>query len=283
MPLARMVEFNENPERATPVQCPIRIVPPSKDLIPYDHTGLPRRKPAPLSKEHQQLLLQAKKVLPQVVLSTRVLLMSSGLELEDAVQHILIVLAGRLQGPHPYDPTTGPFRNYLGILSKTVLQNQVSKRARRLRSHEAIAPIEGQRGYEIDEESLCPHQPEPIGGFVHRPKRVKITSQEEAWRCLKGREQSLSAEHPYQGLGPFIASLERYDLTVPPGHRAAYWVSPDDKARLLQDLKKAGRKPKVHKRAKPDQIQRLVSFANVIIFAGGLEFATSHFFSIATE
>lgn len=111
--------------------------------------------------------------------------LASGMDIEDAVQHLVIVLAARLQGEHPFDPSKSSLKNYLFLLTRTWLQNQVEKRAHRLRAIEAIAPLERLKIQRIHEERLAPEAERDVMWLLgYRPPRVEVRSTEEAWRLL---------------------------------------------------------------------------------------------------
>lgn len=111
---------------------------------------------------------------------------ASGLELEDAVQHLVCVLSARLQGAHPFDPSQGNFKNYCFLLTRGVLQNQIEKRAHRIRVIETLAPHAEALSHHIDEDALCPEPADDVLGMLGYHPRVKVDTTEEAWRLLSG-------------------------------------------------------------------------------------------------
>ncbi len=112
--------------------------------------------------------------------------LASGLELEDAVQHLVIVFAARLQGPSPFDPSRTSLKNYLFLLARSVLANQAEKRANRTTVLDVLAPHELHHCETLDEEGLIRRRSsfERTLGYW---ERAKLDSSEDAAKLLKGR------------------------------------------------------------------------------------------------
>lgn len=84
------------------------------------------------------------------------LLRASGYEVEDAVQELVLVFTGRLQGSHPFDPMKAQLRTYLYMLVRSVLINRIERRKRRSRGMSTLAAHHRNRHAELDLEALFP-------------------------------------------------------------------------------------------------------------------------------
>ncbi len=112
--------------------------------------------------------------------------LASGLELEDAVQHVAIVFSSRLQGAHPFDPARMSLKNYLFMLTRSVLSNQAEKRANRTAVLDVLAARDLNSCELLDEEGLVKGRT-PAERERGDWERTKLDSGEDAARLLVGR------------------------------------------------------------------------------------------------
>lgn len=102
------------------------------------------------------MISEAYKIIPKAICRFRGLWLASGLELDDATQHLVIVFAARLQGQNPFDSSRATLKNYLYLLTRSVLSNQAERRKNRNQTLGAIAPIELHRHEVLQEDLLVP-------------------------------------------------------------------------------------------------------------------------------
>lgn len=107
-----------------------------------DRSGLPRQQARPMSSEQKALVVEAFKLLPRAVHRFAGLRYAAGLDHEDAVQHLLVVFAARLQGEHPWDGRAS-LKNYCFMLARSVLKNLADKRTNRTTVEDAWGQASG--------------------------------------------------------------------------------------------------------------------------------------------